>query len=280
MIIGSKSSIIPESIKCIGEHAFIFKYQSKELIISDIIESIENQAFSSSYNIEKVYIGKNVKYIGTNPFDYCDLKEIEVSDKNKIYYSRNNSNAIIETSSNTLISGSSNTIIPDTVKIIGDSAFCGCLKLKEIKIPSSVSIIESDAFAYTDSLKSIELPENIKVEENAFYCSNIKSLRISKGAIIETLAFGFCDKLESIFNLDNAKSLGEGSFFCCYNVKIISLNKNIDAFMNNLIFENFPNLETIIYKNKEYKKKNFIKKELSNTSYWYFENKKLIFEKV
>ena len=52
-------------------------------------------------------------------------------------------------------------IIEDGVKVIGESAFCGCGKLTEIVLPNTLEVIEYDAFC-SCNLEKIVLPDSLK----------------------------------------------------------------------------------------------------------------------
>ena len=74
------------------------------------------------------------------PYIPRTCQSLNVDNDNPKYDSRDNCNAIIETESNTLIAGTKSTIIPNSVNILGPSAF-SYLGITDITIPSSVSEI-------------------------------------------------------------------------------------------------------------------------------------------
>ena len=88
-------------------------------------------------------------------------------------------------------------------------------------------------------------------------------------------SFASCENLNSVYNLDNAKYINRDTFLGS-NVKLISLNKELDGYMKKHIFDLFPELETIIYKNKEYKRKDLA----TDSYYWYFENDELVINEI
>lgn len=69
-------------------------------------------------------------------------------------------------------------ILPDSLKIIGYSAFSGCINLKSIDIPNSVTKICDFAFQSCRSLKSIVLPNSVTtIGQHAFSgCRNLESI--------------------------------------------------------------------------------------------------------
>lgn len=276
LILACKNSIIPDSIKIIENHAFDGIYPYSELIIPDNVEIIEKDAFINCHNIKKICIGKNVKEIYFNPFTFINIKRIEVSKDNPYYDSRDNSNAVIDSCLNKLVVGTSNTIIPKSVKSIGREAFRGCFELEKIEIPESIIEIDGGAFEYCASLKLINLPKKIKINLGAFYaCNNLNSIEIPKDSCLDAYSFDCCENLKAIYNLDNAKYLAQNAFFQSH-IELITLNKELNKYMRRYIFKNFEELETIIYKNKEYKRK-----DLSNDeNYWYFENEEVVINEI
>lgn len=73
--------------------------------------------------------------------------------------------------------------IPQSVTIIGDSAFCGCSSLLSISIPKGVTSIGNIAFGFCESLESINIPrEAISIGAGVFFrCFSLKKIIIPKG---------------------------------------------------------------------------------------------------
>lgn len=146
------------------------------IIIPDGVTDIAKMAFSQCNKICEVHIPNSVIRIGALAFQYCHLTSlhipanvtcletnavsiwfiatpfygnghllsITVDKSNPVYDSRNNCNAIIETSTNRLIFGCKNTTIPDSVSVIGSTAFFGLNS--PMSIPEGVKVIEHSAF--------------------------------------------------------------------------------------------------------------------------------------
>ena len=86
-----------------------------------------------------------------------------------VYDSRNNCNAIIKTATNKIIIGCRNTTIPNTVLIIGNSAFNGCINLLSITLPEGLTTIEGSAFIQCTQLSSINIPSTVtSIQSSAF----------------------------------------------------------------------------------------------------------------
>lgn len=95
--------------------------------------------------------------------------------------------------------------IPDTVKIIGGSAFGCCSELTSVVIPNSVTYIGNRAFNFC-SFKTINIPGSVEcIENGAFqYCRSLTTVKIGEGVkVIKEQAFQGCTSLESISLLDS-----------------------------------------------------------------------------
>ena len=137
------------SVTSIGESAFSHCISLTSVEIPNSVTRIGSYAFWDCSGLNSVTIPNSVTYIGDDAFNGCSgLTSIIVKERNTVYDSRNNCNAIIETSSNTLIIGCENTVIPNTVTRIGYCAFYNCSGLTSINIPNSVTNIGNYAFAY------------------------------------------------------------------------------------------------------------------------------------
>lgn len=78
------------------------------------MESIKGEAFAKCSGLTKIVIPSTVTNLGYNgdgrAFTQCEsLKEIIVDEKNTIYDSRDECNALIKTDTNTLVLGTGNT---------------------------------------------------------------------------------------------------------------------------------------------------------------------------
>lgn len=174
---------IPNSVKSIGSGAFFRCYSLTSMDIPNSVTCIGDIAFYYCYSLASVSISGSVKSIGRDVFHFCDsLAYIHVDTDNPVYDSRDSCNAIILSKTNKLIVGCQNTVIPNTVTSIGDGAFYHCVGLTSINIPNSVTSIGADAFNHCVNLTSVNIPNSVtSIGSGAFHlCKSLTSINIAE----------------------------------------------------------------------------------------------------
>lgn len=118
LIAGCSKTVIPDTVKCIGEDAFEACYTLTSIVIPSSVERIDDSAFESCSNLKNVTMSNGLKEIGGYAFEFCSsLTEIS---------------------------------IPYGVIEIEREAFGSCRRLTKITIPSSVTRIGRDLFGYKE----------------------------------------------------------------------------------------------------------------------------------
>ena len=224
---------ISDSVTSIGESAF---YNCKSLTSLNVPNSVTNigeSAFSGCSSLTSINIPDSVTNIRDYVFNNCKaLESIKVDEKNTIFDSRENCNAIIRTETNELIHGCKTTVIPDGVTSIGKSAFYNCDGLTSIDIPDSVTSIGDSAFSGCSGLISIGMSDNLtSIGSSAFWaCKALTSINIPDSITsIGDDAFIWCRGLKSI-NLSNSlTSIGESTFYDCRGLTSINLPESLTS---------------------------------------------------
>lgn len=183
--------IIPNSIKIIDDSAFSNCDKLQEIKIPQNTTTIGYFAFSDCSSLENIKLPKYIKSLGEGVFLGCSsLQSIDI---NSINYS-NIDGVLFDKKKETIIKypegkKESSYSIPNSVRIIGESAFLNCNKLREIKIPSGVKQIELDIFSDCKNLKSLYLSKNIKyIEDGIFFENKNLTIYCPRGSYAESYA--------------------------------------------------------------------------------------------
>ena len=217
------------------------KTQLKEVDIPNTVTTIEDKAFYYCDSLRKIYIPESVVSIGNETFMHCSgLISIEVNEKNTVYDSRDNCNALIQKGTDTLIVGCKNTVIPSGTKQIADGAFCGCSGLKSIAIPESVTEIGFYSFVECTGIEQITVDEKNTVYDSRKNCNAIMEKEhnmLLKGCnnttipndieIIGPNAFAYCDTLTSVTIPNSVTIIGGNAFEGCTSLNDITISGGV-----------------------------------------------------
>lgn len=190
---------VGDSVDTIPAYAFYNKVIDT-IIISDSVIHIGDYAFcirgTIDYAINYLNIGSNVKSIGQGAF-YNAFRNIQ------------------------------HLIIPDSVILIGDSAFYNCQNVQTINIGNNVRTIGGNAFYNCQNVQNINIGDNVRIIGNyAFYnCTNVHQLNIpDRVTNIGTYAFYGCSSVDSIYFGVNLSTIGRSAFEGCSNLKWMHYN--------------------------------------------------------
>ena len=144
------SITLSNGITDIGKYAFFRCTSLKNITIPNSVKKIDLHAFDGCESLTSIMIPDSVTSIGRYVFDGCkSLTTIKVNSNNKYYSSENG--VLFNKDKSQLIffpkdNPSKEYTIPDSVKIISDYAFYGCLNLKSIMLSDRIISIGESAF--------------------------------------------------------------------------------------------------------------------------------------
>jgi len=265
VIVGCKTTKIPQTVSIIGYAAFHGQRTMKSIIIPDSITSIEQSAFLDT-GLERVQLPNSLFSIGKLAFGHCFLQSVSFG----------KSLTIIGESAFSNNPKLNSIVIPKSVKEIGLRAFCSsrwgngiqsikvvddnlyydsrnnCNAIVETRtdtlvfgcrtssIPETIKHIGENAFYECDSLMEVSLPNSIEtIGIGAFCCCvNLCNIVLPESITrIELAAFAGCEKLTDIVIPQNVSYIGERVFSGCKNMKKITcLNPRPPYLQSDVLF--------------------------------------------
>lgn len=144
---------IPDNVTFVGKSAFESCAKLTRVIIGDGLTSIAQSVFGNCRNLTSITIGKNVTSIGSNAFRSCGkLENIYITDianwcsisslRNLMWNGSASSKLLLYLDNELII----NLDIPDGVTSINDYAFFNCINIASVTIADSVKSIGDAAF--------------------------------------------------------------------------------------------------------------------------------------
>ena len=113
--------------------------------------------------------------------------------------------------------------IPDTVEVVGESAFENNRKVQLVVIPKSVKRLDAYVFWGCNNLEEVVLGKGLTaVDEYSFAgCTGLKQITIPDNVqSIESQAFAGCTNLTDVYISSEVTSIAEDAFLNCDNVTI------------------------------------------------------------
>ncbi len=235
--------IIPDGVTTIGNSAFQnCSGLDGQLRIPDKVTVIGTSAFSGCAGIDSLYIGCNVTSIGTDAFSGCNGVR-------HVYYNASNCNSqlcnyqscgyydchfgpfdgAIQQNMHFLELG-------DSVRVIPDYAFYGCLGLDSMLLGRNLIAIGRGAFSNCTNMhfSQIAFPSSLQsIGNSAFYnCDNIISVNLDTMHVsIGDSAFADCDRLVNV-EARNITQIGNSAFAGCFRLNTVNMGNAVASIGN------------------------------------------------
>ncbi len=169
----------PHNASEVGQPGFVYPvydYDSLITIPSSVthdgieytVTTIDNEAFYEQNGMHTVILPSTVTIIGMAAFYESTVEHIVMPNVTHILYGAFTGAPL------------SSVDIPECIVEIGEKAFEGNTRLRQVDIPSSISVLRSFVFACCNNLSVVNLPEHlVSIEDNAFYrCPQLKKITI------------------------------------------------------------------------------------------------------
>lgn len=268
--------VLPETVTYIADGAFYDSddwsakthFELQEIVLPQSLKTIGKNAFYNNYYLQKIDIPAGVTEIGAGAFAKCqNLSDITIRGENTFLhggafgeksgysvgpfagklrelhhqwlYDDSASDFFIWQGQLLDYRGTSKMpVIPDTVKVIGASAFWRS-DITGVTIPSSVKLIGASAFYECASLTSVDIPGSVeRIDNNAFCdCTGMTSVKLNKGLkVIGEGGFNDCEGLTSLVLPEGLTTLEERAFYDCENIERFTFPKSLTDMEDSSIY--------------------------------------------
>lgn len=129
------------------------------------------------------------------------------------------------------IPGFETVMIPETVKIIGESAFENCKTLYQVVLPHTVTEVRAKAFLGCSRMKKIDFGNSLKrIGERAFeMCVSLTEIKLPDSVeVIKKFAFHYCIRVQKFRMSESIKKLGMYSLSDMLDLKKLSIPDTIE----------------------------------------------------
>lgn len=259
------------NLKVIGESAFEGLEKITTISLPDSLERIEKDAFKKCKVLNEVKFSKDsqITYISNKAFDdtiffdetYKDKTIIlgkvilqvskTVLNKKEIDLTDTKTYGVVYGVSDEAFKGAKTTslVLPDTLKVIGNSAFANCSKITELSLSANIQEIGKSAFSGCEDIETLTIDPNCpitEIKDNTFEgLEKVESIIIPNTVTkIGNSAFESNEKMANFVVPENLEYIGESAFSGCKALTSINLPSTINylgakAFKNNVSLETF-----------------------------------------
>lgn len=138
--------------------------------------------------------------------------------------------------------------IPEGIKVIGESAFEDCAKIRRIILPQSLIKIEGKAFKKCKCLERLVIPDSVTELpfEMCAYCESLENITCSKKLKqIGNRVFMNCRKLQEICLPSTIIKIGDWAFDDCSNLEKIVIPDSVCE-LGNAVFGGCKKLRKVV----------------------------------
>lgn len=193
----------------IGEGAFVGQEKLEEIVFSNALKTIDDEAFSDT-GLTSVTLPANLESCGYSAFsNNFSLKTVNINCSNCDFGVEIEGDASAVGCTFNGCEALEEVKFVEGTTVIAPGMFEWCAALASVTLPSTVKTICDSAFGFCEALTSIELPEGLeRINFNAFMGIGIENITLPSSLTYTDSAFVDCESLQYAIIKSPSSNLG------------------------------------------------------------------------
>ena len=236
---------LPETLTDIGDYAFYFCKNLKNIYVPKHVVNIGAFAFTNDLDLTDTYLPDSVLSIGENAFEKIN-KDLHSELTVHVYLNKGNiCDSLFESQHMQFV------VVNDYIRTIGNKVFAECSNLKEVSVPDTVQTFGQNNFLNDNSV-TLKIRKVDGTIDDHVYQDNllfVTTVLIEDGiSVIGEYAFYNDTSVQVISVPNSVNTIGQYAFYNCNSIKEINIPNGVTAIRSHTFF-GCASLENIVTPN-------------------------------